>query len=289
MKAKMSGASGPEYALIDCGDCGRLERIGGVLVARPAPAAEWPRALPDSEWKKADVTFSREHGWRGEAPEAWRVRLNDVTLRLRPASGGQIGAFPEHANVRGRLEKILVSKRPTDTGWRALSLFGHTGLATLSLARDERVIETVHVDAQSSAVRQGKDNAALSGLSDARIRWLVDDAAGFLARERRRNRRYDVIVADPPAYGRDRRTGGEWKLERDLPGLVAMMNDALSPDGVLCLSCHPVGRDAKRLQSAVTANAPSLRPVFSESLALSPESGAPPLPLGLLVIAQKSA
>ncbi len=276
------------YALLDCGDGRRLEQFADVLVDRPAPAAVWTRALPASAWKRAQLVFSKETGWQGTAPDDWRVCLGRVVLGLHPAHGGQIGVFPEHAAVGNIFESALAANRPSATGWRALSLFGHTGLATLRLASLAHVDEAVHVDAQPAAVRQAKENAVLSGLESKHIRWLVDDVMLFLGREQRRGREYHIIVADPPAYGRNRRSGGEWKLERDLPGLVHSAEQLLADNGVLCLTCHPAGWDADQLARFLRANTETLRMELTEELSLAPDSGAPALPAGLLALMRKT-
>ncbi len=276
-----------DYALLDCGDGRRLEQFAEVIVDRPAPAAVWKRALPASAWQRAQLNFSKETGWQGTAPDHWRVRLGSVVLGLHPAQGAQIGVFPEHGAVSDRLESALVAIRPSAAGWRALSLFAHTGLATLRLASIPHVDETVHVDAQPAAVRQAKQNAVLSGMEAKHIRWLVDDAMLFLGREQRRGREYHIIVADPPAYGRKRRSGSEWKLERDLPGLLHITEQLLAENGVLCLTCHPAGWDGDQLARFLRANGATLQIDSVEELSLTPESGAPALPAGLLALMRK--
>lgn len=231
--------SASDYEFLDCGNGRRLERLGGVVVSRPAPGAAGRRGLPDAAWNRADISFDREKGWKGAAPGDWRVELDGVCLGLRPAAGGQIGVFPEHAQVAAKalaeMEKLFAAGERID----ALNLFAHTGLATLRLASREGVAVT-HVDAAGAAVRMAKENAALSGLADRPVRWLVDDVLEFCRKDERRGRRYGVIVADPPAFGRGGK-GREWKLERDFPELLGLLGKLLGKPGLLCLTCHREG------------------------------------------------
>lgn len=266
------------YAFLDCGDGRRLERLSGVTVSRPAPAATFPRKLSSEEWLRADLRFDRDSGWAGVAPDGWRVELGGVTLGLRPAAGGQIGVFPEHAAVCDALAEVLAAPAG---GRRALSLFAHTGQATLRLAALGGA-EVVHVDAAPAAVRRARENARLSGLADCPVRWLVDDVPQFLRRALRRGERYDVVVADPPAYGRSKR-GGEWKLERDLPELLLSAGGLLSGDGaLLCLTCHREGWSAGGVARAVRGVLPGLS-VCGRELSLRSAVGGNVLSAGCMV------
>lgn len=269
------------YAFLDCGDGRRLERMGGIVVARPAPAAIWRRRLPDAAWNAADLSFDRRSGWRGTAPDGWRMRLGGVVMALRPAAAGQVGAFPEHAAVA---VKILSLPFPEERPIRALNLFAHTGLTTLMLAASPLPFETAHVDGAPASVKQARENAALSGLADRPVRWLADDALGFMRREVRREKRYDVVVADPPAFGRGGKKGGEWKLDRDLPTLLGLARELLREGGTLAVTCHSEGWEDGRLSEAVRDYA-GARNVAEEPLALRPEAGGgAALPCGRLAL-----
>ncbi|MCC8166142.1 MAG: class I SAM-dependent methyltransferase, partial [Planctomycetes bacterium] len=176
--------------------------------------------------------------------------------------------------------ELLAGQVRSEGPLSVLNLFAHTGLVTLMAARAEGVSVT-HVDAAPASVRQARENAVLSGLEDRPIRWIVDDAAAFLRREVRRGRRYGVIVADPPAYGRSRK-GGEWKFSRDLPMLLETAAELLAdPPGRLFLTCHEEGfgrDDATTLvRSVLGGNA------RAEQLRLAPADGGQALPAGVVV------
>lgn len=274
------------YAFLDCGSGRRLERFAGRVVSRPAPAADNRPGLSDAEWRAADLIFSRELGWRGDAPADWRVAFGPAVLNLRPASRGQLGVFPEHAAVCDRIDAILDADTPPEHGWSVLNLFAHTGLATLRLAARHDVRDVAHVDAAPASVRLARENAADSGLSGKRVRWLADDAMQFMKREARRGNRYDIIIADPPSYGRNRKSGGEWKIERDLPGLLETASALLSDrPALLCLTCHSVGWTEADLAGLLRQAVPDFVFARAEPLALVPESGATPLPAGIAGIA----
>lgn len=245
------GHGNDDYELLDCGDGARLERFGPLVVDRPAPGALAPRRDP-SAWPAADLRFEPGRGWSGpgllDADDGWATRVQGMDVGLRPTAAGQVGLFPEHAALlswlRDRIEHRLVSDRPV----QVLHLFAYTGLATMAMARAGAAV--AHVDSSRPTVAWARANAALNDLSGAPIRWLIDDARTFTAREVRRGRQYDGVVLDPPTYGHgdDRQT---WSLERDLASLMADVERLLLPDGFVLLSAHTEGFDEDRLASHV--------------------------------------
>jgi 23S rRNA (cytosine1962-C5)-methyltransferase len=222
------------FELIDAGDGRRLERFGDHLVDRPAPAA-WSTRRAPREWAGANLRFDRDRGWRGDglaqAREGWTVRTHDVSMELRPTDTGQVGVFPEQAAMMPwLLERIAERDHPT-----VLNLFAYTGMITLALARAGASV--AHVDAARSAVSWARRNADLNGLADRPVRWLVDDARPFVAREIRRNRRFDGVVLDPPTYGHGS-SGKAWRLDDDLEPLLVDIRRLLEPDGFILLTAH---------------------------------------------------
>lgn len=221
----------PGYVLLDSGNRRKLEEFGGVRIIRSEPKAWWTPKLPREEWAKAVATHeddSREGRWkfRGNAePPPWTLRFRDAfTLQLRFMDRSkQIGAFPEQAP---HWDWILKNPVPAGKPMRLLNLFGYTGAATLAAARAGW--QVTHVDASKPAVAWGKRNQELSGLGAAPIRWILEDAMKFCRREARRGNAYEAILLDPPAFGRG--PGGElWKVERDLPELLRVCRELLSP------------------------------------------------------------
>ncbi len=229
-----------DYELIDVGGGARLERFGPHVVDRQHPAAIGEPVTPE-RWPEADLRFDRDGGWSGpgleQARSGWRVRLEDLVFEARPTDAGHVGLFPEHAAMLPWLRERMTA---ASDGPSVLNLFGYTGLVTLALARAGAAI--VHVDAARPTVAWARRNAALSGLEDRPIRWLVDDARAFVAREIRRERRYAGVVLDPPTYGHGT-SGKAWRLEHDLDALLAGIRRLLLPDGFVLLTAHAEGVD----------------------------------------------
>jgi 23S rRNA (cytosine1962-C5)-methyltransferase len=248
-----------DYELIDAGDGRRLERFGDRVVDRPYPAADSPRRATE-RWAEADLRFERDEGWEGahDGADPWTVALADLRFELRRTAAGQVGVFPEHAVVVPWLQERLAGREGLPA---VLNLFAYTGLITVALAR--AAASVAHVDAAKPSVDWARRNAALNGLDDRPIRWLVDDASAFVAREVRRGRRYDGVVLDPPTYGHGA-SGKAWRIERDLPPLLDDLQRLLTPGGFLLLTAHTealdpftlggfLGRDVEIGELSITA------------------------------------
>ena len=234
------------YALLDAGVRRRLERFGRWTIDRPAPGAEGFRHGGPTEWDAADLRFDPGTGWSGSAwpAEPWSVDIDGLTMELRPTSSGGLGLYPEHAANLPWLAAQVGGRTPS-----VLNLFAHTGLATLALARGGAAV--THIDGARTVIGWARRNAELSGLADRPVRWIVDDAAAFVAREGRRGRRYDGIVLDPPAFGRAR--GREWRLEDDLPGLLTACASIASPSAFVLLTAHSEALDGDDLEAMLTS------------------------------------
>jgi 23S rRNA (cytosine1962-C5)-methyltransferase len=261
------------YELLDAGVRRKLERFGPLTIDRPAPGADGFRITPEA-WAKTDLRFDPGPGWSGPAwpVEPWPIQIAGLTMEIRPTDSGGVGLYPEHAANLTWLEEqirervLRASRGPVDAAGaetdaapgpasttqaplQVLNLFAHTGLVTLAMARAGAAV--AHVDGARSAVAWARRNARLSSLDDRPIRWLVDDAAGFVARETRRARVYDGFVLDPPAFGRA--GGREWRLEDDLPDLLAACRAIAKPDAFLLLTAHSEEVDGRRLGQLVRA------------------------------------
>ena len=231
-----------DYGLVDSGGGRKLERYGRYRFVRPEPQALWTPALAQWDSDGEFVPGSDEDGggrWRFGRPvprEGWVLGWEDVRFRAQATPFRHLAFFPDMAPqwawMRDRLGE----------GTEALNLFGYTGVGTLAMAATGARL--VHVDASKKSVEAGKENAALSGMGERPIRWLVEDAAKFASREVRRGRRYDGIILDPPKYGRGP-IGEIWKLEEGLPGLVADCRKLLDADSrFLVLTVYAVRMSA---------------------------------------------
>jgi 23S rRNA (cytosine1962-C5)-methyltransferase len=231
-----------DYALIDSGDGRKLERYGPYCFIRPEPQALWAPAGDNWDADGAFVPASDEEGggrWSFARPvprDGWELGWEGVRFRAQCTPFRHLAFFPDMAP-----QWVWMRDRLGGSG-EALNLFGYTGVGTLALAAAGASL--VHVDASKKSVEAGKENARLSGLADRPIRWLVDDAAKFAAREVRRGRRYDGIILDPPKYGRGPE-GEVWKLEEGLPGLIADCRRLLDADSrFLVLTVYAVRMSA---------------------------------------------
>lgn len=216
-----------DYELLDCGKGEKLERWGSYTLVRPDPQAIWntPRRHPG--WKRYDARYSRSHTGGGQwvkkdLPQRWQVRYGALTFNIKPMNFKHTGLFPEQAaNWDFAMEQIRRAGRPI----RVLNLFAYTGGATVACAKAGASV--CHVDAAKGMVAWAKENARLTGLQEAPIRWIVDDCAKFVEREIRRGKTYDAMIMDPPSYGRG--PGGEvWKLEENLFPFVKLCARVLS-------------------------------------------------------------
>jgi len=223
-----------DYEVIDCSKGEKLERWGKYTLLRPDPQVIWDTPKRATEWKKLNGHYHRSSKGGGEwdffdLPEQWSINYKSLTFNLKPFSFKHTGLFPEQAvNWDWCAEKIKNAGRPV----KVLNLFAYTGGATLSAAAAGASV--THVDASKGMVGWAKENAASSGLSDAPIRWLVDDCVKFVEREIRRGNKYDGIIMDPPSYGRGPK-GEIWKIEESIHNFVKLTSQILSDDPIFFL------------------------------------------------------
>lgn len=214
------------YELVDSGDGRKLERFGDITVDRPEPQALWQPRLPRATWERAHAVFSasgedEEKGkWRVDraVPESWPVDVDGVRMLCRLQGLWHLGLFPEQRpHWHWMLKQIEAAKAAGIERPRVLNLFGYTGAASLLAAAAGA--EVVHVDASKKAIQWGRDNQSASRLDKAPIRWILDDARKFIAREVRRERDYHILLVDPPKFGRGPKNE-TWDLFTDLPELL---------------------------------------------------------------------
>ncbi|MBE6620042.1 MAG: SAM-dependent methyltransferase [Ruminococcaceae bacterium] len=216
-----------DYELLDTNDGERLERWGDYILIRPDPQVIWHGVAKHPAWQRADGIYRRSNTGGGrwvknKMPESWNIRYGELGFVLRPMGFKHTGLFPEQAANWDWFSGLI---RKADRPIRVLNLFAYTGGATVAAAKAGASV--VHVDAAKGMVAQAKENAALSGLADAPIRYIVDDCKKFVEREIRRGNHYEGIIMDPPSYGRG--PGGEvWKLEDCVDELIALTAQLLS-------------------------------------------------------------
>ncbi len=284
-----------DYELLDSGGGRKLERFGGVVVARPEPQALWPPALPEAEWEaRARAVFRKNKGSedKGEwllkrgTPQQWFVDYRNpaglnLKMRLGLTSFKHVGIFPEQAanwdyifdTVRGLRDAGV--ERPA-----VLNLFAYTGGA--SLAACAAGAEVTHVDSVKQTVSWSRENMEASGLDG--IRWVVEDALKFVRREVRRGRRYNGIILDPPSYGRGAE-GEKWVLEEHIGEMLSLCAELLENTGCfVVLNLYSMGLSALLARTLAQASFPQLTDADAEQGELFvPDSFGKRLPLGVFL------
>lgn len=247
LPAETGDSSGARYTILDSGDGQKLEDVGGVKMIRPEPQAIWPKTMPEL-WQHAHVHFltaadkqknsaqddDPRGSWETLKPhkkldDSWPVSLHGLTIRARLMRFRHIGFFPEQQPIWQNLINSIschIAENPQARQPKILNLFGYTGVASLAAAMAGAHV--THVDASPKAIKWGQENQEASGLETLPIRWLVDDAMKFVAREIRRGNQYDGILLDPPKYGRGPK-GETWHLREQLPELMTHVHKILSP------------------------------------------------------------
>ena len=228
-----------DYAFLDSGDGLKLERFGKYVFVRPESQAMWKRSLKENEWKNADAVFvptGEESGghwdFKKRVEEQWTLEYplplenRRLFFKVMTTPGRHLGIFPEvaaHWDWFSELVYHRVQGEHRETN--VLNLFGYTGLATLAAAAAGARV--THVDASKKSVGWARENQTLSKLTEAPIRWIVDDAVKFVQREARREAKYDGIILDPPKFGRGPK-GEVWEVYKSLPDLLNACRQCLS-------------------------------------------------------------
>lgn len=224
-----------DYELIDCSGGERLERWGKVILIRPDPQVIWNTPKKHPLWKNADARYLRSSSGGGrwevykKIPDRWTIDYNDLTFNIKTMGFKHTGLFPEQA-ANWDLVRETIEKQNREV--KVLNLFAYTGGATVSALKAGAAV--THVDASKGMVLWAKENAVSTNVTDKSVRWLVDDCIKFVEREIRRGNTYDIIIMDPPSYGRG--PGGEvWKLEDEVYKLCDRCKLLLTDESLMFL------------------------------------------------------
>ena len=225
-----------DYELIDCSGGEKLERWGNQVLVRPDPQVIWKSERKNKLWYKADARYIRSRTGGGQwevyknLPPVWQVHYKDLTFNVKTMGFKHTGLFPEQAVNWDMIREVIRSSGRKDV--KVLNLFAYTGGATVACLKEGASV--VHVDASKGMTLWAKENVEASGLSDRPCRWIVDDCIKFVQREIRRGNKYDIIILDPPSYGRGPK-GEIWHLEEALYDFIALIKDVLSDDPLTVL------------------------------------------------------
>lgn len=235
-----------DYELIDSGAGRRLERFGKYVLDRPDPEVLWQKSLSASQWQKADATF--ENSWikKSGIPEKWQVDVSDLKFWLKLSPFKHTGIFPEQEWQWDFINRRVSECENNPT---ILNLFAYTGVATLFAAKAGAKV--THVDASKPAITWANENRELNGLTDAPIRWIIDDAVLFTEREIKRGNKYDAIILDPPVYGHGP-TGKPWNFAKDFSKLLENCRQILSDKPLFALvNAYAVSTSATTLANTL--------------------------------------
>ena len=216
-----------DYTVVDTSDGEKLEYWGKYSLIRPDPQVIWKTEKKNPLWRRADASYKRSKSGGGawsdnKLPESWIISYSDLRFRIKPMGFKHTGLFPEQAANWDWMRSLIENSGREIS---VLNLFAYTGGATVAAAKAGASV--CHVDASRGMVAAAKENAELSGLADAPIRYIVDDCKKFIEREIRRGRKYDAIIMDPPSYGRGP-TGEVWKIEESIDKFVELCAKVLS-------------------------------------------------------------
>ena len=254
-----------DYTVIDTSSGEKLERWGKYTLIRPDPQVIWKTEKKNPLWRTADASYKRSKSGGGawsdnKLPESWVISYGDLSFRIKPMGFKHTGLFPEQAanwDWFGHL--IKNAGRPI----KVLNLFAYTGGATVAAAKAGA--QVVHVDASKGMVAAAKENARLSGLAEAPIRYIVDDCKKFIEREIRRGNKYDGIIMDPPSYGRGP-TGEVWKIEENIDEFVALTANLLSDEPLFfLLNSYTTGLSASTMKYITYVRLLSKKEGYSEA------------------------
>lgn len=275
-----------DYELLDCSSGERLERWGNVTLIRPDPQVIWKTPKKHPAWRRADAVYHRSSSGGGnweiknKIPSFWSIGYGDLNFNVKTMGFKHTGIFPEQAVNWDYTAKLIKNAgRPV----KVLNLFAYTGGATVACLKAGA--EVVHVDASKGMVQWAKENAVASGVADRKVRWIVDDCVKFVQREIRRGNKYDIIIMDPPSYGRG--PGGEiWKLENEVYSFVELCSQVLSDNPIMVLiNSYTTGLSPAVMQYILGA---LIKPKFGGA-AESDEIGLPVTQTGMILPCGASA
>ncbi len=228
-----------DYEVIDAGDGEKLERWGKYILLRPDPQVIWKSEKKAKEYAHLNGHYHRSTKGGGEwevfdLPEKWTIGYKNLKFNLQPFAFKHTGLFPEQAVNWDWFSGLIreQKKKNPDAPVKVLNLFAYTGGATLAAAAAGA--QVTHVDASRGMVTWAKENAELSGLKCAPIRYIVDDCTKFVEREIRRGNLYDAVIMDPPSYGRGPK-GEIWKIEDSIYDFVKLCAGVLTQEPLFFL------------------------------------------------------
>lgn len=270
-----------DYQILDMADGMKLERWGDIILSRPDPQIIWSEKSTDF-WNKADAKYIRSNTGGGswqknhQIPEVWTINYHDLKFNLKLMGFKHTGLFPEQAyNWNLIREKIRNANREV----KVLNLFAYTGAASIAALKEGASV--VHVDSSRGMIDWAKENVRINNLEDASIRFLVDDVRKFVKREIRRGNKYDIIIMDPPSFGRGSKNE-VWSIESDLSLLIKDVSMLMSDNPLLfIINSYTTGLSKTVLENLLYLNIKKDGIISSDELGLPMKDSKLVLPCGI--------
>ena len=281
-----------DYELLDMSNGEKLERWGKYILIRPDPQIVWNKKVNSKLWDKADARYIRSSTGGGhwekyrKIDDSWSIRYKNLVFNLKPMGVKHTGLFPEQAvNWDYIIEKVsnrVKEKREV----KVLNLFAYTGGATVAALSAGASV--CHVDSSQGMVNWAKENVYSSGFRDKPVRFLVDDVVKFVNREIRRNNKYDMIIMDPPSYGRGK-NGEVWNIEKDINNLLCLSSKILSDNPIsVIINTYTGGLSGTIIENVAKVAFNNMNPkrIFHNEIGLKQKNSGFILPCGITTICE---
>ena len=281
-----------DYELLDMAKGQKLEKWGKYILIRPDPQIVWDKKTNPKLWEKADAKYIRSNTGGGhwekysKIDENWSIRYKNLVFNLKPMGFKHTGLFPEQAVNWDYIISKVSQRTKKNQEVKVLNLFAYTGGATVAALSAGASV--CHVDSSQGMVNWAKENVSSSGLRERPVRFLVDDVVKFVNREIRRNNKYDMIIMDPPSYGRGK-NGEVWSIEKDINNLLCLCSKILSDNPIsVIINTYTGGLSGTIIENvaklAFSENNP--KKIFHNEIGLRQKNSGFVLPCGITTICE---
>ena len=281
-----------DYELLDMAKGQKLEKWGKYILIRPDPQIVWDKKNNPKLWEKADAKYIRSNTGGGhwekysKIDENWSIRYKNLVFNLKPMGFKHTGLFPEQAVNWDYIISKISQRTKKNQEVKVLNLFAYTGGATVAALSAGASV--CHVDSSQGMVNWAKENVSSSGLRERPVRFLVDDVVKFVNREIRRNNKYDMIIMDPPSYGRGK-NGEVWNIEKDINNLLCLCSKILSDNPIsVIINTYTGGLSGTIIENvaklAFSENSP--KKIFHNEIGLRQKNSEFVLPCGITTICE---
>lgn len=281
-----------DYELLDMAKGQKLEKWGKYILIRPDPQIVWDKKTNPKLWEKADAKYIRSNTGGGhwekysKIDENWSIKYKNLVFNLKPMGFKHTGLFPEQAVNWDYIISKISQRTKKNQEVKVLNLFAYTGGATVAALSVGASV--CHVDSSQGMVNWAKENVSSSGLRERPVRFLVDDVVKFVNREIRRNNKYDMIIMDPPSYGRGK-NGEVWNIEKDINNLLCLCSKILSDNPIsVIINTYTGGLSGTIIENvaklAFSENSP--KKIFHNEIGLRQKNSEFVLPCGITTICE---